>query len=508
MIRTPTASHISVAPRSIVLRGAALFGLTALLAGLAYLRTVAPGVFTLDSPELTAGAYSLGIVHSPGYPVYMLTGHLFLKLPLGDVGLRMNLLSALAAAAAAGIITLLVWWLTGRRLASLAAGLAFALCYYVWSMAVIAEVYTFQALLLIAALALLWQWRQRGSFASLALATVLAGLGAANNPSTVLWWPGLLLLAVTASACRDLRPRQIVGLGALLALSLSALLYLPLRSLADPAFVYVGAYDATGRFVAMDLSQPANLLWYLSGRQFSWLVAPYTLPELVREFGRTVGWLWAGFLGVGLPLGIWGLWTLLRRDRTLALGLALAALPHTLFFVAYGAPDKETMFLPLFAVWAIFLGVGLAQLEAMLPRRARPALLALPLALLIVNLSYADVSDFRAPQVESVARLTQTRPDALVLAHWGDAGAMHYQQIVNGLRTDVTVINAFFISPENLETLIDDWLAGGRAVYATYSSGLPLDRIKLVAAGDDFQLVPRPPFSSVRKPIEQRRRHP
>ena len=505
MIRTSTPAAVPAAPRAIALPGAALFGLTALLAGLAYLRTVAPGVFTLDSPELTASAYSLGIVHSPGYPVYMLFGHLFLKLTLGDVGLRMNLLSALTAAIAAGLITLMVWWLSGRRLASLAAGLAFALCYYVWSMAVIAEVYTFQALLLVATLALLWQWRQRGSFASLALATVLAGLAAANNPSTVLWWPGLLLLAWTADARRDLRLRQIVGLGALLALSLSALLYLPLRSLAEPAFIYVGSYDASGQFNAMDLSRPENLVWYLSGRQFSWLVAPYTPLELVQEFGRTVGWLWAGFLGVGLPLGLWGLWTLYRNDRFLALGLALTSLGHSLFFIAYAAPDKETMFLPLFAIWAIFLGIGLAQLEDLLPQRARPALLALPLALLIVNFSYVDVSDFRAPQEESVVRLTEARSDALFLAHWGDASAMRYQQVVNGVRNDVTVINAFFISPADLDTLIADSLASGRAVYATYSGGLPLDRVKLVAAGDDYQLVTRPLVTTVRHPIAQQR---
>jgi len=417
----------------------------------------------------------------------------------------MNLLSALAAAAAAGIVTLMVWWLTARRLAGVAAGLAFALCYYVWSMAVIAEVYTFQALLLVGALALLWRWRQDASFASLALATVLAGLSVANNPSTVLWWPGLLLLAVVSDARRTLQLRHLVALGGLLAVSLSALLYLPLRSLADPAFVYVGVYDAAGQFNALDLSRLENLVWYLSGRQFSWLVAPYTAAELLRELGRTVGWLWAGFLGIGLPLGVWGLWTLYRRDRWLALGLALAALPHTLFFVAYGAPDKETMFLPLFAVWAIFLGVGLAQLEAMLPRRGRPVLLALPLALLVVNLSYADVSDFRAPQENSVARLTQAEQGALVLAHWGDASAMHYQQLVNGLRKDVAVINVFFIAPQDLETLIDASLAGGRAVYATYSSGLPLDRVKLAAAGDDFQLLLRPAVSSIKHPILQRR---
>ncbi|MEZ4770886.1 MAG: DUF2723 domain-containing protein [Caldilineales bacterium] len=485
----------------------ALFGLTSLLAALAYLRTAAPGVFTLDSPELTVGAHSLGIVHAPGYPVFMLVGHLFLKLPLGDVGLRMNLLSALAAAAAAGIITLMVWWLTERRLAGVVAGLAFALCYYVWSMAVIAEVYTFQALLLVGTLALLWQWRHRASFASLALAALLAGLAAANNPSTVLWWPGYLVLAVATDARRTLRLRHFAALCGVLLLGLSALLYLPLRSLAEPAFVYVGSYDAAGQFNAMDLSRLENLVWYLSGRQFSWLVAPYTAAELAREAGRTVGWLWAGFLGVGLPLGLWGLWTLYRRERFLALGLALAALPHTLFFIAYGAPDKETMFLPLFAVWAIFLGAGLAQLQSMLPQQGRPALLALPLALLLVNLSYVDVSDFRAPQENSVSRLVRADPGAVVLAHWGDAGAMHYQQLVNGLRVDVSVINVFFISPEDLNTLIDDSLAEGRAVYATYSSGLPLDRVRLASIGSDFQLTPRPPATnlSVRNPILQQR---
>ena len=507
MIRTPTSSTAAITPRPVALPGLALFGLTILLAGLAYLRTMAPGVFTLDSPELTVGAYSLGIVHSPGYPVFMLVGHLFLKLPLGDVGMRMNLLSALAAAAAAGIITLMVWWLTMRRLAGVVAGLAFAFCYYVWSMAVIAEVYTFQALLLVGTLALLWQWRRRGSFASLALAALLAGLGAANNPSTVLWWPGFLVLAVTTGARRTMRIRHFVALGGALLLGLSALLYLPLRSLAQPDFVYVGSYDAAGQFNAMDLSRPENLVWYLSGRQFSWLVAPYTMAELVGEFGRTVGWLWAGFMGVGLPLGLWGLWTLYRRERFLALGLALAALPHTLFFIAYGAPDKETMFLPLFAVWAIFLGVGLAQLESMLPRRGRPALLALPLALLLVNLSYVDVSDFRTPQENSVSRLVQADSGAVVLAHWGDAGAMHYQQLVKGLRADVTVVNVFFISPEDLETLIDDSLDSGRAVYATYSSGLPLDRIRLASVGSDFQLLPRLPARSlsIRNPILQQR---
>lgn len=509
MIRISSRPQFLATPRrAVALPGAALFALTALLAGLAYLRTAAPGVFTLDSPELTAAAYSLGIVHSPGYPVYLLAGHLMLRLLPGDAGLLMNLFSAAAAAATAGVIALLVWRLTERRLASLAAGLAFALCYYVWSMAVIAEVYTFQALLLSGALAALFHWRQRGSFGALALATVLAGLSVANNPSTVLWWPGLLTLAATTPARCSLHPRHIAALGALLLASLSMLLYLPLRSLADPAFVYVGAYDAAGQFHALDLTRPENLLWYLSGRQFSWLVAPYTARELALELGRTIGWLWAGYLGVGLPLGIWGLWTLWRRQRWLALGMALTALPHTLFFVAYAAPDKETMFLPLFLVWAIFLGVGIAQLETALPPRLRPSVLALPVALLVINFAYADVSDFHAPQVDSVTRLARADRDAVFLAHWGDASAMHYQQIVHGVRTDVTVINAFFISPRDLRALVIRALIDGRAIYTTDSAGLPLDLVRLRAVGDDYRLVRRVQTSSNRHPLLERRSTP
>ena len=45
-----------------------------------YVFTMAPTVYGLDSAELTTGAYTLGIVHSPGAPTYMLLGHLFSKI--------------------------------------------------------------------------------------------------------------------------------------------------------------------------------------------------------------------------------------------------------------------------------------------------------------------------------------------------------------------------------------------------------------------------------------------
>lgn len=461
------------------------------LALAAFMRTLAPAVFTLDSPELTAAAYTLGIVHSPGYPVYLLVGHLFLKLPLGDAGWQMNLLSALAAAATVALLATLVQRMTGSGLAGFVAGLSYGVSFYVWSMAVIAEVYTFQALLLAAALSLLWQWRRDGRVAWLAGAAFIAGLAAANSPVAVLWAPGLLILALGSEQRRRLRQIHWLGLALALGAGLAFLLYLPLRSLAGPAFVYVGSFDALGRFQPTDLSQPANLIWFLSGRQFSWLMASYTPAQLLGELGRFVTWLWAAFLGVGLPLGLWGLWTLWRRERALAVGLLLAGMPFALFLVSYAAPDKEMMFAPFFVVWALLLGVGLAGLMHNLPRRAAVLALLLPAALLLVNLRYVDVSQMRAPHETSVARLTEAAPGAVYLAHWGDASAMQYQQLVYGLRPDVQVVNVFFISPDDLTAFIGHSLALGRPVYATYRQSLPVERFRVAALGGDYQLLER-----------------
>lgn len=68
-------------------------------AALLYILTLAPTIYNLDSAELTTAAATGGLVRATGYPVYLMLGWLWTHLPLGDVGYRMNLLSATSAAA-------------------------------------------------------------------------------------------------------------------------------------------------------------------------------------------------------------------------------------------------------------------------------------------------------------------------------------------------------------------------------------------------------------------------
>ncbi|HET9494099.1 MAG TPA: DUF2723 domain-containing protein [Chloroflexia bacterium] len=68
-----------------------------------YLLTNSPTVNFTDSGELIAVAWTGGIAHPPGYPLYTLLGSLAIRLPFGDPAWRMNLLSVLFAAAAVSL---------------------------------------------------------------------------------------------------------------------------------------------------------------------------------------------------------------------------------------------------------------------------------------------------------------------------------------------------------------------------------------------------------------------
>jgi len=447
---------------------------SALVVLAAYLATLAPTTFGLDSAELTAAAYSLGIVHAPGYPVYLLLAHVFTRLPIGDVGYRANLFSAVAAAAAVG---LLVAWLRrstagARRDASppipaVVAGVSFGLCFYVWSVAVVAEVYTLQGLLLVAILWCLWEWQERGQITCLLAAAGLTGLAFANSPATALWWPGLLVLAWSAVPGRALGRGRLAGAVAAFVLGLLPILYLPLRSAANPAFVYAGHYDAAGVFHRLDLAQLPNLWWYVSGQPFRPLALAYTPGELLMETAHFVHLLWAAFLGIGLPLGAWGWLALWRRHRRQAIGLAAVALPQALFFISYRVADKDTMFLPVLLVWAVCLGHGLGELQRVLPRRAAWVFLVLPIALLIVNTGLVDPKELRTLQQAARDRLLDAEPNGVYLALWGDAAMMHSLQVVEGLRPDVQVVNTFFTSTQATNSIVELALGSGRVVYTT-----------------------------------------
>lgn len=197
---------------------------TALAVLFVYLLTLAPTVTFWDAGELIAAAHGLGIPHPPGTPVYVLLAHVWgLAFPFGDYAWRLNLLSALCGAIAAGCWFLVTHALVrriepdAREQVALFAGAAAAFltsfAFTTWQNAIEAEVYAV-ALLTIALAA--WgamRWTEvRGDRRGQRLLLLLLFLGAisiGNHLLALLVGPAVLcFLARESWSNPHLDPRR------------------------------------------------------------------------------------------------------------------------------------------------------------------------------------------------------------------------------------------------------------------------------------------------------------
>jgi hypothetical protein len=410
----------------------------------AYVRTLAPTVYTFDSAELAAGAYTLGIVHASGYPLYLLLGKLFTYLPLGDVAYRVNLMSALFAALSLPALYHVLLRLDVRPGLALAAALFFGFGVPLWSEAVVAEVYTLQMFLLAVGLGLLLRWRERGRSSDLAGFGLAYGLCFANHLSAGLLGPGLGLLIADRLRRGASRLRDVAIAAPLVLVGPLFYIYLPLRVAADPAVNYAQA-------LGVDLTTPGGVWWLVSGRMFAHAAFGYAPGEIPLEVLRFVGQFWADLLGVGLIVGALGIVRLYRQDRPLTVALGLMAGLHALFFINYRVTDKATMFLPTYLIWMLFVASGYEELLEMVRRAGlNPRSRAWPVyavagaavgAALVVNGPRVDLSGERVARQYAETVLAEVDADAFVVGDWVSITPLMYLQAVEGQRPDVELFD-------------------------------------------------------------------
>lgn len=152
---------------------------TTLLVMGGYLYTLAPDVTLEDSGELAVASFYAGVPHPPGYPVWTLYTWLFTVLvPFSNIAWRVALSSAVAGALSCGLLALITsrgcsMILEGidelkaidRRVekwlcmaSGYVAGMLLGFNGFMWSQAVIVEVYTLSVLSLVGVLCFLLRW--------------------------------------------------------------------------------------------------------------------------------------------------------------------------------------------------------------------------------------------------------------------------------------------------------------------------------------------------------------
>jgi len=329
-----------------------------------YLSTMAPGLtwanYGADGGEFIAAVATGGVPHPSGYPLYMLIARLFQFLPVGSLAFRTNLLSATATVAAAVLVFQLMVkalpLLNGgpNYLAALASAYAFGCGPLIWSQAVITEVYGLHILFVI--LILFLSSREPispgiSSYLDLGLGLAF-GLGLANNITTSLLLP--LLCSGLGGGSSRLYPvlRRAAGL----ATGLLVYMILPLRALQNPPINWGNPRTWDG------------FLWLVTGGSYrSELLS--LAPALVVERIRATAAILLDQAGLpGLILAMVGL-IFFHKASTLSRNTIWIMTAFTAFSLTYATFDSFVYLIPVCLGFAIWIGIGLAGTQAVLPER-------------------------------------------------------------------------------------------------------------------------------------------
>ena len=444
-------------------------GLVTLGAILLYARTAYRTVAFWDSGEFIATSAILGIPHQPSTPLYVLLGRLATLVPLGTVAMRVNWLSALPNALAAGFTVLATARLgvragLGERAAALAGGLAGLLvagAASLWTSANEAEVYALSGLLAAIALwAVVRSAEPRADLRSLLAVFYLLSLAIGIHLGTLLVAPALLWFAWRTGQIPSLSPAgarklALVALGLGL-LGVSVHLYLPIRAALDPA-INEGDPNDWQRFIAtLTRAQypPSNP--FLRRGSLAFQFGPMFLTYVGQQWP-----LFKGALGGALvPLAaLAGAWLAGRRDRPggeLACWLLLLtgpALVIYLNFTEHEVRDRDYFFALCFQSLATWAGLAFGFLTQWLGggavpgRRIRVAIAGAVLILIAlqpIRLGYRT-HDKHANLIarDYGANLLVPLPPNAVLFTNGDNDTfpLWYLQEVEGVRKDVRVVN-------------------------------------------------------------------
>lgn len=481
-VREANSRTISWSPAEL-LCAAAVF----LVALVVYIWTLAPTVTLVDSGELIVVAQGLGVAHPPGFPLWVMLAHLASLMPLGNVAVRINFSSALFAALASAVLTLVVAELgitasyvatskkrgaqqrkssgdSGiRHLLILApamgAGLLMTFSRTLWSYATITEVYTLNTLLILTVFFLMLRWRrcivaQRSDTKTaitkhdgwLYAAAAVFGLALGDHHVTV----GLTLPAVAVIVWRTQRLRFFTS---------RRLLYAALISIGALVAVYAYLPIAASRSPVINWGNPRSLQeiwWHVTGRQyrvfltFSPSMMGTQFVEFCRMLLREFGPVW---LPLSLVLAFAGLRSAFRQDSTsfwFLFSIVIADLAYALSYEI--AEDKDAYYLPAFISVAIAAGFGMRWLIQLNASKAmalqRTYWVAAAAVLLTSATAFAANWPFNNRRHYFIAHdyaenlFSTIEPNGLLLTQdWQVAAPMFYEQAVEQRRTDVKVID-------------------------------------------------------------------
>ena len=409
-----------------------------------YLCTLAPGIRFWDSAELVSAAYSTGIPHPPGFPLYTMLGRMFIAVGCAKPAFTMNLFSDVCGAFSVVFFLLIFHNLNEGKESpgGYFASAVFAFGSFLWMQSTRAEVYTLTILLLLLSLHFIVQYKTAGQkqylFAGLYFWSLTFVTHSAAGLAGLL---PLILAGFNRNTLAELRLKDFLAGFAILIIGLSLFLYLLVRGSLNPVIKW-GEPETLNGFWSI-----------ISAREFAFSVNTVNLNALSERLSG----IWIA-LGDNFPLllaimALAGIW-FARKHLFLILlfvgGITIAAIRENL-----PPPDLRGYLLPVVftaSAWAGFTfdvvidklklllikvkaGEGIAKLFAY------PFVMIFTVYLVSVNFTGRNLQNNR--WAEKFGReILESVPDSsiVILTDVSSHFICQYLQTVENARTDITLV--------------------------------------------------------------------
>ncbi|MCX7919328.1 MAG: DUF2723 domain-containing protein [bacterium] len=352
-----------------------------LISFLVYFSTLAPTVTWGDSGEFITVAYTLGIGHPTCYPFYTLLGKLATSVPLGNIGWRLNLLSAIAAALSIAVLyfflrdllTIIVEKMNPTlpqpeieskrteisrqkpeigshrnpqssiliQLSAASGSLLFAFSLTFWDYAVIAEVHTLQILLTVSLFFLWLQWWKTYELRFLYASALTYGLMLAHHYLSLLLFPAFVFITyrclfgvniprnIQNNSQRDdseytvksSKRKPILYAFLLILLGWSCYLYLPIRASQTPLINWNAPNNLSG-FLSCLTGGQFKLRMFSTSPGLGMESGSVYLGILAQNITRFISLLGQQWIPANIQFGIISVW-LVILVRCLFVGLGI-----------------------------------------------------------------------------------------------------------------------------------------------------------------------------------------
>lgn len=319
-----------------------------------------------DAGDLVTAAFTLGVPHPPGFPLYTFLGWLLSRIPYSTYAWRISLLSSIPMAMGLGLAFLNFKTLLKNTTAALIVTAALGFSYLYWLYAIVPEVFALNFFFINLLLGLFFKYRKRQEIKYFYKFALTLGLALTHHQTILLTAAVLIFFLIKDKDLKISRRAAVLG-GLFFILGLTPYLYVVLAASGTSPVIWENPNNFTGLW---RLVSRAVYGTFTAGRNFG-----LSLSDRINQIKLLFSYLIIDLNRIGLVLGIIGAAAQFKSDRKnfwLVFWLFVLTGPFFIFYagfpqtLSFHLATSERFIMTPYFYWSIWIGAGIIYLSTRL----------------------------------------------------------------------------------------------------------------------------------------------